>query len=599
MRESRLVVSSVSGRHRTWALAAIAGTVLTAVAGLPAAAAAQTAAPLTGVIVQHDPSARAAARQAVIAAGGRVGQQLDIAGGFSATVPTTSLAEVRATAGVRAVTPNAPVRLKSDTWLADKDQNSLYNVTKFAGVHDAWSRSDSSGRKVTGQGIGVALIDSGIAPVKGLAGAGKVINGPDLSFESQASNLRHLDTFGHGTHMAGIIAGRDPEVKDGGENDSKYFVGVAPGAHIVNVKVAAADGATDVSQVIAAIDWVVAHRADPGLNIRVLNLSFGTDSVQDSRLDPLSYAVEAAWKKGIVVVVAVGNDGPKATRLSMPAINPYVLAVGASDPVGTDTRSDDIVASFSTRGNSVRRPDLVAPGKSVVSLRDPYSYIDVNYPGGLITTDTTKRFFRGSGTSQAAAVTSGAAALLLQQRPSLTPDQVKRLLTTTAEPMPAADSIARGAGQLNVKAAFDAPTPSYKQTHLPATGLGSLEKARGTARVADPATGKELTGEVDIMGQKWVASTWTKLALEGRTWSGGLWNGRTWSGADWSGSSWTGRTWSSVAWTGRTWSGATWAGRTWSGAVWDGRTWSGRTWSGRTWSGCTWAGDYWSGRVWR
>jgi serine protease AprX len=494
--------------------------------------------------------------------------------------------------------PVARTGLLGQTWLADKDQNSLYSLTKSAGVHDVWSRSDAAGRKITGQGIGIALIDSGITPVKGLAGAGKVVNGPDLSVESQAPNLRHLDTFGHGTHLAGIIAGRDPEVQSGNENDSKYFVGVAPGAHLLNMKVAASDGAVDVSQVIAAIDWVVAHRNDPGLNIRVLNLSFGTDSAQDPRYDPLSHAVEAAWRKGIVVVVAAGNDGPTASRLAMPAVNPYVIAVGGADPVGTDKRTDDIVAGFSSRGSTTRRPDLVAPGRSVVSLRDPGSYLDVNYPGGRLATDPAQRFFRGSGSSQAAAVTSGAAALLLQHRPSLTPDQIKRLLVQTAEPMPLADPIGRGAGQLSVKAAVEAPTPAYTQTHPASVGTGSLERSRGTAHLSDPVNGVDLIGEQDLMGQPWNAAVWSAAALAGTTWSAGTWNGRPWTGTGWTGTSWAARTWASHTWTGNTWSGAGWAGRTWSSAVWTARTWSATTWSGRTWSGRTWAGDYWSAATW-
>jgi serine protease AprX len=475
-------------------------------------------------------------------------------------------------------------------WAGDNtgEQNPMTTVTGTTGAQTVWNRTDSAGRKITGKGVGVALIDSGIAPVKGLDGAGKVINGPDLSFESQAPNLRHLDTFGHGTHLAGIIAGQD----------SATFTGMAPDATLINLKAATADGATDVSQVIAAIDWVVTHRNDPGLNIRVLNLAFGTDSLQDPRLDPLSHAVEAAWRKGIVVVVAVGNDGPAADRVTMPAVNPYVLAVGASDGLATATKSDDVVASFSTRGNLMRHADLLAPGRSVVSLRNPMSYIDVNYPSGLVPGDAEQRFFRGSGTSQATAVVSGAAALLLQQRPNLTPDQVKMLLTGTATAMPAADPVGRGAGQLNVAAAASALTPVAMQLYPPSTGTGSLDKSRGTARVADPDTGAELTGERDIMGQAWNPTSWARASTAGTAWSGGVWNGRTWSGADWAGTSWAARTWSGAAWTGTNWAGRTWSSRTWTDAVWTGRTWSARTWSGRTWSGLTWSGRTWSGDRW-
>ncbi|MGI5184157.1 S8 family serine peptidase [Dactylosporangium sp. CA-152071] len=551
----------------------------------PAAAAVRTghaAEASMAVIVRHDGTGGAEA--AVARVGGAVGQHLDLVGAFTATIPAGALAAVSAAPGVRAVTLDGAVRLQGEEWNADKDQHSMYSLTQSIGAQDVWSATDASGAKLTGQGVGVAVIDSGIAPVAGLDTPGKVVNGPDLSFESQTPALRNLDTFGHGTHMAGIIAGRDSGVAAGKEADKKRFVGVAPDAHLVNMKVAAADGAVDVSQVIAAVDWVVTHKDDPGLNIRVLNLSFGTDSTQDPRLDPLSYAVEAAWKKGIVVVVSVGNDGLQESRVGMPAQNPNVLAIGAADPLTTADRSDDVVADFSTGGSATRHADLVAPGKSVVSLRVPNAFIDAAYPQARIPEDPDQRYFRGSGTSQAAAVVSGAAALLLQQRPELTPDQVKKLLTGTADAMPAGDTLAQGAGQLDIAAAVKAPTPAAAaQGYLPATGLGSLEASRGTSHVADPDTGTELTGEVDIMGQAWTPAGWAQVCTTGTAWNGDTWNGRTWSGRTWSGGNWAGRTWS---------------GRTWSGAVWDGRTWSGRTWSGRTWSGRTWSGQAWSASDW-
>ncbi len=162
----------------------------------------------------------------------------------------------------------------------------------------------------TGKGVGVALVDTGVVPVPGLD-SGNVRLGPDLSFESQAGPYRYLDTFGHGTHMAGIIVGNDP---------STGFKGVAPGARLTSVKVGSHDGAVDVSQVIAAVDWVVKHRKDDPANpIRVLNLSYGTDGVQSYQVDPLTHAVENAWRAGIVVVVAAGNRGvargPQRPRL--------------------------------------------------------------------------------------------------------------------------------------------------------------------------------------------------------------------------------------------------------------------------------------------
>jgi serine protease AprX len=469
-------------------------------------------------------------------------------------------------------------------WGVDGTTTTPALLSKTIGALDVHKQKTSTGAPITGTGIGVALIDSGIAPVAGLNDSPRVVNGPDLSFESQDPSTRYKDTFGHGTHMGSIIAANDTSVPLDDPNSSS---GVAPGAKLISLKVATADGATDVSQVIAGIDWVVAHRNDPGLNVRVLNLSFGTSSVQSEQVDPLSHAVESAWRNGIVVVVSVGNDGAAATSVTMPALNPYVIAVGAADTQATESYGDDTLAPFSSVGSSSRHADLLAPGTSIIGLRDPGSYIDTNYPTGLVPGDTTGRLFRGSGSSQAAAVTSGAVALLLQKRPTLTPDQVKSLLMSTANPLPKVTSYAKGAGELNIKGALSAVLPTvYTQLWPRSTGTGSLEKSRGTAHVTDPDAGVDLIGETDIMGQPWTAATWAAKASTGTAWTGGTWNNSVWTGTAFG----TGTTsWTGVSWTGSNWTGRSWSSRTWTGAVWDGRSWTSRTWSGRSWCSRTWS----------
>jgi serine protease AprX len=587
-----------SGGSRMGWLTGLITVVLTA-AGSPAAPpAAHT--DLVPVIVQCAPAATASVAGSVQAAGGRVTARLAATDTVLASVPAGSLSRLSSAPGVREVTRDGQVQLHGKDWSPGGDPYSMFKVDTIAGAIAAFAKEDANHQKLTGKGIGVALLDSGISPVKGLAATGKIVNGPDLSFESSAPNLRHLDTFGHGTHMAGIIAGRDPEVAAGKENTNTYFVGMAPDATLINVKIAAADGAVDVSQVIAGIDWVVTHRADPGLNIRVLNLSFGTDSIQDERLDPLSHAVEAAWRKGIVVVVAAGNDGP-AHAINMPAANPYVLAVGASDSNGTDGKADDLLADFSTGGNQARHPDLLAPGRSIASLRVPNSYIDSNYPTGLIPTDASQRYFRGSGTSQATAVVSGAAALLLQQRPGLTPDQVKKLLTSTTTKLDvkkaplSLNPDAQGAGELDLQKALDAPTPAGAgQTWAVSTGTGTLEASRGTAFVADPVTGVELHGEQDVMGQRWNPGTWSPRATAGTAWSGGVWNSRTWTGAGF-----TGTVWDAASSLGTNWAGTTWTYNPQTSAYWIGTGWSGRSWTGGSWTGRSWTDGYWSSASWQ
>src|SRR4051812_11213655 len=272
------------------------------------------------------------------------------AGGLLGTLTGTVTGVVGTTTGlVGGVTGSL---LGDGNWQYTASTTSMDHVADVVGAKSMWSRG------YTGKGVGVALVDTGVVPVSGLT-SGNVVNGPDLSFESQADNLRDLDTFGHGTHMAGIIAGREPA----GTPDR--FLGVAPDSTLVSLKVAASDGAVDVSQVVAAIDWVVQHRNDNGRNIRVLNLSYGTDGTQDYRLDPLTHAVENAWRHGIVVVVAAGNEGTSAPRLANPAYDPYVLAVGAADTRATVSTTDDVTTDFTSRGDAARRLDLDAPGQSI------------------------------------------------------------------------------------------------------------------------------------------------------------------------------------------------------------------------------------------
>ncbi|RJK97248.1 peptidase S8 and S53 subtilisin kexin sedolisin [Vallicoccus soli] len=472
-------------------------------------------------------------------------------------------------------------------WRAERDLGSLSTITRAYGAQAVWATRDAAGRTVTGKGVTVAVIDTGVAAVPGLDAPGKVLNGPDLSYDSQQAGTRYVDGYGHGTHMAAIVAGRDSAVRAGTERDPRHFVGVAPDARILSVKVGASDGGADVSQVIAAVDWVVAHRAETGT--RVINLSYGTLSQQPAAVDPLARAVENAWRKGIVVVASAGNDGLASPRLAMPAEDPYVIAVGAVDHRGTPDPRDDQVGSFTNGGSTARRPDVLAPGKSVVSLRVPGSDADRHHPEGRLPGDAAGRFFRGSGTSQAAAVVSGSVALLLQARPSLTPDQVKALLRGTADPL-AVGHPAMGAGVIDLKGALAAPAPTARQAWPASTGLGTLEASRGGDHVVDPANGRALFGEVDALGAPFSSARWVAASTAGTAWSGGAWNGRTWTGTGWA----TGG-WAPAAWTGTSWSGLDWSTRSWSADAWAARSWRGTDFLARSWRGSTWLARSWRG----
>jgi serine protease AprX len=535
---------------------------------LAAQPAAGSAAPVD-VIVRELPGTGNQPERAVEAFGGTVGRHLGIIDAFTASVPGDRLDSLRATPGVSDVTEDAGLELSSKEVEDQVAQaGSLYTIAnQVTGASAMWDAG------YTGQGIDVAVIDSGVVPVKGLDDPGKVVYGPDLTLETNGS-AKQKDTYGHGTHMSGIIAGRDPEAKGNKKSgDASNFVGMAPDARIVSVKVADAKGQTDVSQAIAAIDWVVQNRNKNGLNIRVLNMSFGTDGVQDYVLDPLAFAAEQAWHKGIVVVVAVGNEGFGTGKVNNPAYDPYLIAVGSNTANGTATTADDVVSSFSNDGDGTRNPDVVAPGDQVVSLRSSGSYLDKTYPQARI----GDRLFRGSGTSQAAAVVSGAAALLVQQRPTATPDQIKALLMGTANAIPNATAAQQGSGLVDLAEARTAPTPNAVQRFTVSTGLGSLELARGSVHVTVGT--RQVRGEVDVRGR----------AFDVRTWAAGLRNGTNWSGMSWSGMSWSGMSWSGMSWSGMSWSGMSWSGMSWSGMSWSGMSWSGMSWSGMSWSGTDWA----------
>jgi serine protease AprX len=549
---------------RRFATVAVAAAVGIGVIGPVAAdAATPSSAAKVQVVVQENSGAGNFPEQAVTALGGKVLRHLDVINGFTASVPSDRLDALRATAGVASVTEDAGLSLSdADVSGSASQVGSLSTIAnQVTGASALWDGGS------TGQGVDVALVDSGVVPTAGLDSTGKVIYGPDLTEES-GTQTQNLDTYGHGTAMAGIIAGRDASATSYTGNTSD-FVGMAPNSRIVSIKIADAKGNTDVSQAIAAIDWVVENKNKNGMNIRVMNMSFGTDSTQSYLYDPLAFAAEQAWKAGIVVVVAVGNNGNNVLRVNNPASDPYVIAVGSDNANGTADVSDDTISTFSNNGNGTRNPDLVAPGDHVVSLRDTGSYLDSTYPDARIGT----RLFRGSGTSQAAAVVSGAAALLISQRPNLTPDQVKALLTGTAVKVPGAGTPSQGSGLIDLAAAKVAPTPTNAvQSFQLSIGTGSLELARGSVHVS--VNGRKVTGEVDVRGRAFNSAAVASGIKAHTNWSGLSWSGLSWSGLSWSGLSWSGLSWSGLSWSGLSWSGLSWSGLSWSGLSWSGADWA-------------------------
>jgi serine protease AprX len=359
--------------------------------------------------------------------------------------------------------------------------------------------------------------------------------------------------------MAGLVAGN-------GASGAGGATGTAPEARVLSVKVAGADGAADVSTVLAGLQWVVSFRERYGID--VLNLSLGTDSTQSWQDDPLNYAVERAWDAGIVVVVAAANTGPAPGTIAKPGDDPWVVTVGAVDGRGTPGVGDDRVPDFSSRGptrDGVAKPDVVAPGARVLSLRAPGSTLDRAVPPA----DPASPYRAGSGTSMAAALVSGVVASTLDAHPGMTPDQVKHALAAGARPVASDDRSVVGAGL--VDASRTALSPSAGSANLGlgrSSGLGSLGASRGTLSMGLPdAAGTVLTGRqtaqlvlwdpVGFTTGSWTPSTWYASAHGALGWNTAGWmeqagelTGTTWTGKNWTGKNWTGKNWTGTDWTG-------------------------------------------------
>ncbi len=306
-----------------------------------------------------------------------------------------------------------------------------------------------------GAGVGVAIIDSGVTSGHDDLGSGRVVHFADfVDFQPLAS-----DEYGHGTHVAGIIAGS-------GYDSNGARRGVAPGASLIVLKVLDGDGYGYISNVIAALDYAVEHRAQ--FNIRVINLSVAAGVYESYNTDPLTLAAKRAVRAGVVVVTAAGNLGRNAQRaiqyggITAPGNAPWVLTVGASSHNGTANRNDDSMAAFSSRGPSfidyTAKPDLVAPGVGIESLADATSTLFATHPAARLwgTLDTaTQPYLSLSGTSMAAPVVTGTVALMMQANPALTPNLVKAILQYTAEHKSRYDDLTQGAGFLNARGAVE------------------------------------------------------------------------------------------------------------------------------------------------
>jgi serine protease AprX len=396
---------------------------------------------------------------------------------------------------------------------------------------------------VDGQGVTVAVVDSGITdhmdlhtnasnPIQALSSGSRVLQ--NLVFGNLSSPN---DEYVHGTHVAGIIAG------NGTASNGKYK-GIAPGVNLLNVRVSNNQGLTYTSDLVDGLQWIYNNKAL--YNIRVVNLSINSTAPESYQVSPLDAAVEILWFNGIVVVVAAGNNGTAAGTSTVypPANDPFVITVGALEDYGTLNTNDDFVSDFSaysTTEDGFAKPDLVAPGRNLVSL--------------LASTNTTgytsqlkhrvnQYYFRMSGTSMAAPVVSGVVALLLQDEPGLNPDQVKyRLLSSANKNWTGYNAAKAGAGVVDAYAAVNGTTADYaNQGIIPSQLLATGENA-----IAFNSVGWNSVG--------WNSVGWNSVGWNSVGWNSVGWNSVGWNSVGWNSVGWNSVGWNSVGWNTSTWDG--------------------------------------------
>jgi serine protease AprX len=450
------------------------------------------------VIVQYRVVPTAAHYTTMQGRGGLLHAKLHMIKGAAFTIPVSALPALEADPEIVSVSIDHPMNVMDDT------------TNDATGVNTAWNAG------YNGAGVGVAVIDSGIndshPDLQNSNGTSRVVYHQDFTgTPTTNSSGAQYDLYGHGTHVAGIIGGN-------GSLSGGQYEGVAPAVSLVDLRALDENGAGTDSTVIAAIQQAIALQQT--YNIRVINLSLGRGIAVSYTQDPLCQAVEAAWKSGIVVVVAAGNYGRLSVdgsngygTVTAPGNDPFVLTVGATKSNRSTSASAETLASYSSKGPTtydlVAKPDMVAPGNDVVSLAAPGATLEAEYPAELVTgSDGNNDYFTLSGTSMATPAVAGAAALLLQEQSTLTPDQVKARLMKTAYKMGLTstsayvphllqtflsfyDLFSNGSGLLNVQTAINntdlapatvgaalSPSVSYNaQTHTVSFVEGNLTVA--------------------------------------------------------------------------------------------------------------------------
>jgi subtilisin family serine protease len=423
--------------------------------------AAANASERVSVILQGEDLKNEALRDFIKSSGARVSGSFSGLGAQAVEVPAGAVAQLADLRGVAHLSLDRPTNALgghvSKTTGKEEVENDEY-VSPTGVV---------STRKLDGKSIGIAILDSGVYAAHrsflDRAGKSRIVYSKDFTGENRTD-----DPYGHGTHVAGLAAGN-------GQVAGGAYEGVAPDANIVNLRVLNALGNGTVSGLLNALNWVLTNRAT--YNVKVVNLSLGSSAVESYKNDPVCRAVRKLSDAGVVVVAAAGNDGKDLLgrkiygQIHSPGDEPSAVTVGASNTFGTDTRADDGVATYSSRGptrgswvdaSGVRRydnlikPDLVAPGNKLISAESASNLLVLKTPSldRNVSSVANAEMMTLSGTSMATPVVAGSVALLFQVNAKLTPNMVKAVLMYTAQQLRGFNAFEQGAGQLNVAGAI-------------------------------------------------------------------------------------------------------------------------------------------------
>ncbi len=446
------------------------------------------------VIIQTVPNV-SGIEERVVLLGGVVTGDLQIINALVAEMPAGGLPWLASAYGIRWISADAPVLKSGRPEGTVTAANLRTTFPQTVSADKVWAEG------WTGKGIAVAVVDSGITQKPGLAPRVLV----NAKFGSATNGA--ADSYGHGTHVAGIIGG------DGSATEGTY-IGIAPRVSLIDVKVSGESGTALTSDVVRGLQWVLQNKKK--YNIRVVNLSLNSSTLQSYHKDPLDAAVEILWINRIVVVVSAGSQG--VNPLYPPANDPFVITAGATDEHGTSVLSDDTIASFSSYGQTpdgFSKPDLVAPGVDIVSLlANSSTVLAKTHPDHVVADAKGNRYFRMSGTSMASPIVAATVALMLEAQPKLNPDQVKKCLQTTATPI--GTTTTAGAGLLN----------TYKAVHCAPSG---------TANTGIAASQMLWTGSHPLT---WGSANWDSANWDSANWDSANWDSANWDSANWDSDYW-------------------------------------------------------------